>query len=310
MGRKDIVGRDYFSDRERFAEILNVHLYYGNQVVSAESLICRQRSYPSLAEVYGEKSRDILVEDTWRRINYGMELETESDYSMPERIMVYDACEYEQQIRKIYKQHREKNDFNDYGEKKSRLKMTDYLHPTVTFVMYLGEGHWEGKTRISEMFQITDQDMEFLDSKLHDYDFLLLEADYVNPEDYQTDLKEFFQAMQCRRDRQRLRKLLKSENFMDLRPETELAIASHLNVKKLVHKMKKEKLPMCKAFDDLMKEERQNGKKEGRREGKREGKRQERFLIIKRMYKKGIEETLIREITGCTKKEFATAVGR
>lgn len=82
-------------------------------------------------------------------------------------------------------------------------------------------------------------------------------------------------------DRERLRKLLKSENFMELRPETELAIAVHLNVKKLVHKMKKEKLPMCKAFDDLMKEERQNGKKEGRREGKREG-----------------------------KKEFATAVGR
>ena len=34
------------------------------------------------------------------------------------------------------------------------------------------------------------------------------------------------------------------------------------------------------------------------------------FKFKKRMYKKGIEETLIREITGCTKKEFAAAVGR
>ncbi len=71
---------------------------------------------------------------------------------------------------------------------------------------------------------------------------------------------------------------------------------------------------MCKAFDELMEEERQRGKYEGKREGKREGKKigrkQERILLIKRMYKKGIEETLIREITGCTKKEFAAAVGR
>lgn len=75
---------------------------------------------------------------------------------------------------------------------------------------------------------------------------------------------------------------------------------------------------MCKAFDDLMKEERLNGKREGIREGKREGiregekagKKKERFQIIKKMYGKGMEETLIRELTGCTKKEFASAVGR
>ena len=67
---------------------------------------------------------------------------------------------------------------------------------------------------------------------------------------------------------------------------------------------------MCKAFDELMEEERQRGKYEGKREGKKIGRKQERILLIKRMYKKGIEETLIREITGCTKKEFAAAVGR
>ena len=99
-----------------------------------------------------------------------------------------------------------------------------------------------------------------------------------------------------------------------MNPEAEQAIAVHLNVKKLVHKMKKEELPMCKAFDELMEEERQKGKYEGKREGKREGKKigrkQERISLIKRMYKKGIEEELIRELTGCTKKELAAAVGR
>ena len=48
-----------------------------------------------------EKKRDILIEDKSRNLYFGMELETESDYSMPERIMVYDACEYECQIREF-----------------------------------------------------------------------------------------------------------------------------------------------------------------------------------------------------------------
>ena len=67
---------------------------------------------------------------------------------------------------------------------------------------------------------------------------------------------------------------------------------------------------MCQAFDELMKEERLNGKREGRREGKREGekagKKKERFSIVR----EGMEEALIRELTGCTKKEFAAATGR
>ena len=88
MGRKDTAGRDFFSDPERFAEFLNIHLYHGEQAVLAENLICRRRNYPALAGIYGEKNRDILMADIRHGINYGMELETESDYSMPERIMV------------------------------------------------------------------------------------------------------------------------------------------------------------------------------------------------------------------------------
>lgn len=31
--------------------------------------------------------------DLENRIYYGMEIETEADYSMPERVMIYDVCE-------------------------------------------------------------------------------------------------------------------------------------------------------------------------------------------------------------------------
>lgn len=318
MGRKDTAGREFFSDKRRLAELLNIQLYHGNQVVRAEDLMCMRRDYPALPGAYGEKNRDILIADTRHGINYGMELETESDYSMPERIMVYDVCEYERQVRKLYKRHREIKDFTDYCEKKSRMKATDFLYPTVTIVLYLGEGHWKGKLRLSEMFRISEQEIKLLGDRFPEYDFLVVEADYVNTEEYKTDLKQFFQAMQCRQDRKKLRELLRSASFTGLNPEAEQAIAAHLHVKKLVRRMKKEEMSMCKAFDELMEEERQKGRHEGRREGKREGKREgekigkkrERISIIKRMYKRGMEEALIREMTGCTKKEFAAALGK
>lgn len=295
MGRKDTAGKVFFSDKERFAELMNVHLFCGNKTVLGEHLIRRDRDYPSLSGVYGEKKRDILIEDKSRNLYFGMELETESDYSMPERIMVYDACEYECQIREIYGNHRKKGDFKEYREKKSRIKETDLLHPVVTVVLYLGEGHWEGKRSLSQLFCIAKADAEQLKARLHVYDFLL-------------------QAMQSRRDRKRLKGLLESEDFRDLEPAAEQAIAAHLHVKKLFCRMNREGISMCQAFDELMKEERLNGKREGRREGKREGekagKKKERFSIVRKMHKKGMEEALIRELTGCTKKEFAAATGK
>lgn len=314
MGRKDTAGRIFFSDKERFAELMNVHLYGGNQAVSGKHLVQRNREYLPLSGVYGEKQRDILMEDRSRNLCFGMELETESDYSMPERIMVYDACEYEYQVREIYGRHRRQGDFKNYREKKSRVQKADNLHPIVNIVLYLGEGHWEGRKHLTELFRFSEKDGKNLCVQLYDYSFVLLEADYVEPEDYETDLRQFFQAMQSRRDRKKLRNLLKSEEFMHLGPETELAIAAHLHVEKLFHRMTKEGISMCKAFDELMKEERLIGKKEGKQEGKREGekagKKKERFMIIRKMYKKGLEETLIRELTGCTGKEFAAAIGK
>lgn len=64
---------------------------------------------------------------------------------------------------------------------------------------------------------------------------------------------------------------------------------------------------MCKAFNELMAEERREGKKEGRREGKRQGKREEKLRIIRQMRKEGLDESFISRMTKCTREEFAAA---
>lgn len=297
MGKIDIMDRQFFSDITRFAELINIEFYHGEEVLIPEELELLTRNYPSLISVSGEKSRDILMRDRRQNICYGLEIETESDYSMPERVMIYDACEYEYQIRENDKLHRDKRDYKNYREKKSRMKKREFLMPAITIVLYLGEGHWEGRHKLSHMFGMSEERKVISSIKIQDYNFPLLEADFIHPEKYHTDLQEFFRAMQCRRDKEHLRELFQTERFMHLNPETQQIIAVHLNIRKLIHKMEKEDIYMCKAFDDLMREEKQEGRKE------------EKILIVKRMLQEGLDETLIRRITKCTRKELAAATG-
>lgn len=317
MGKRDIADRNFFADRNRFAELVNVSIYRGRSLILPENLMQIKGKYPSLSGNSGEKERDILMKDKRRNLCYGLEIETESDYSMPERVMVYDACEYEQQIRAIHSTHRNKKDYKKYREWKSRMKENDFLVPVITLVLYLGEGKWEGRQKFSQMFHLPEGSGKIPGLKVQDYDINLIEADCENPESYQTDLKQFFQAMQCRRDKGRLENLFQTEEFKSLKAETEWAIAAHLHIKGLMGKMKEE-IPMCKAFDDLAKEWKQEGKREGRKEGKREGRKEgkregrkeEKILIIRRMIKEGLDEPLISRTTRCTKEEFAAALGK
>ena len=153
--------------------------------------------------------------------------------------MVYDACEYEYQIKEIYKRHTDEENYDSYREKKSRIKEDDFLLPVITAVLYLGEGHWDSCSCLTGMFHmLTKGDMP-QEEYLNDYSFPLIEADYVNPEDYRTDLKEFFQAMQCRQDKKRLAELFQSERFQTLSVETVEEIAVHLSMKGLMRKIEK-----------------------------------------------------------------------
>lgn len=296
MGKKDLAGKEFFADRQRFAELLNVVLYHGENIIQAEDLERMIRIYPSFSG-RGEMRRDIFVKDKKRNVYYGLELETESDYSMPERVMVYDACEFERQISKINKsrEREEQEGKLNYREKKSRMRETEFLMPVVTIVLYLGTGHWEGRSKLSELYHVSEETEELMRGMLPDYGFPLLEADYIDAEAFETDLKQFFQAMQCRRDKEKLRELLRVEQFRRLKEETAWVIAVHLDRKRLATRIKREELGMCIALDELLADEREEGREEGR------------GSIIRNMIQQGFDEEFICRITGCTKREFVSA---
>jgi len=294
MGKFDILDKRFFGDRERFAELLNREIYHGREVLVPEQLEPLKRKYPSLTSASGEMERDVFMRDIRQDICYGLEIESGSDRSMPERVMTYDAGEYEHQIREIRKGHMCRKGYQDYRDKKSRMKEDDLLMPTVTIVLYLGEGHWEGRIRLKEMFRISEEVEGQLGGLLRDYGFPLLEAEAIEYEKYHTDLREFFLVMQCRRDKERLRELFHQERFRQLDREAQHVIAAHLNNSKVFEKVE-EGMSVCKAMEDICMEEREKGKME------------ERFRTMQRMLHSGLAEELILDILDCTKEELAAA---
>lgn len=296
MGKKDLAGKEFFADRQRFAELLNDILYHGKDIIRAEELIPEDGNYPSFSGK-GEMHRDIFMKDGKRNVCYSLELETESDYSMPERVMAYDACEFERQIRGINKDRKEeeKDGKLSYRERKSRMKTSDFLLPVVTIVLYLGTDHWEGRRKLSELYCVSEETEELMGELFPDYGFLLLEADYVDAKAFETDLREFFQAMQCRNDKEKLRELWRTEPFRNLEEETVWTIAVYLDKKRLMPKIKEGKLDMCKAIEEIF----EDGKVEGIKKG--------RSSIIRNMIQQGLDEEFICRLTGCSQQEFASA---
>lgn len=292
MGKKDVYTRPYFADKKRFADFINVHLYGGKEVVREEALTGIRGVYPSMGSFAGEKSRDVFMEHESPKMRYGIELETESDYGMPERIMVYDGGEYEKQIGEGDKRHRIGKEYEDYIEKKSRMKKADRLVPVISIVLYLGEGKWKGPRRLREMLEVPEELEECTGEYLQDYRICVIEADYVNAGAYQTDLKEFFQAMQCRNDRGKLRELMRSEGFRNMERETEMAIAVNLNLKPVIRKIEEEEKTMCRAFEELMMEQEEIGIAKGKSEGIKEGRSEGRREGIKEGIKEGVKESI------------------
>ena len=308
MGKRDKTGRLFFSDEEVFAELMNLHIYGGKQVVKETNLKILSRSYPLYGTGGADKERDVIMRDERSRIRYGLELQDKSDFTMTERVRMYDACEYEEQIRTLAKIHKKRKKDGILPEDRNRIHVNDRIDPVVTMVLYLGEGKWKGRDHLSELFGIDDELKELLGPVMPEEYIRIVEADYVDPKQYSTELHAFFKAMQCRGNKQALDEVMEEDEFHQLSWEAQEAISAYLNIPELWKKVKKEGIEMCQAYQELKEDWKNEGMEKGIKEGKRKGKREERTAIIQRMIKKGLDEDQIINLIECTKAEYARAV--
>ena len=172
VGEKDIAQKILEAHNDVFSDIVNVLLFKGKKVLSADEL--EDQSPNAFYKADGklrELERDVAKR--WKKANIrvaciGLENQTRADADMPLRVMGYDGAEYRAQL------------LAD-NEAKSR-------YPVVTLVLYYGyRSPWNQPTSLKERLDIPPE----FDAYVNDYRINLFEIAYLTREQVELFQSDF-----------------------------------------------------------------------------------------------------------------------
>ena len=172
MGEKDIAQKILEAHNDVFSDIVNVLLFKGKKVLSADEL---EDQSPNAFYKADGKLHELVrdVAKRWKKGNIrvacvGLENQTKADVDMPLRVMGYDGAEYRAQL------------LAD-NDAKSR-------YPVVTLVLYYGyNGHWDKPLSLKERLDIPPE----FDAFVNDYRMNLFEIAYLTREQVEMFRSDF-----------------------------------------------------------------------------------------------------------------------
>lgn len=266
MGQKDLAQSDYFNDKVRFADACNGILFQGKEIIRPEEL---QETDAEMVYREEEKRRKIIpdIVRMWKGIYIAIlsvENQTKVDYKMIFRIMKAEAVNYERQWDEREKEYRRVGLLHEKA-KLCWVGKDEKFIPVITIVIYYGtDKKWDGVTCLYDML---DMDKE-LEPYISNYRMNLL--DYHDCEDFsifKTENRILFEMLSCSQDKTAMRKLLeeKRNQYKNVDGATIRTIFDIIGIKyssKMRAKIEEEE-DMCKAWDEMMEDERQAGREKG-----------------------------------------------
>ena len=198
MGKKDGIMTGYYGDKARYADLVNVCVFCGRQVVAQQDV---QEKDPRAIGVLGKLRNRVLVQkyrDIIRKIVLGMnvvlvalENQDQIHYAMPIRIMMEDAAGYDEQMRKIQRWHNQSRDLKG-PEFLGRFSRDDKVKPIVTLVLYYGKEPWTGPRDLHQMMDLESLPEE-LRKLVNNYPIHVIEVrGFPDVDLFRTDLREVF----------------------------------------------------------------------------------------------------------------------
>ena len=258
---KDEGWKVYFQDNYRCADLINGIGCNGEQVVKPSDL---KDEDPTLHK----RSRDILrkVALGTSFMIIGIENQEKMDYELALRNMIYDATDYEKQLRKIQKQVRAEIGVTT-GEYMYGFKKDSKLKPLATFVLYAGKEPWDGPYCLHDMLDFTDIPNS-LKNIVSDYKINIIDIrKFENTNVFRSDLKQVFNFIRYSDDKEKLLNLIENDAYyraMD--KEAYEVVTKYSNSKELVKEKDYTtdggKKDMCKAIQDLMADSKEEGREE------------------------------------------------
>ena len=142
-------------------------------------------------------------------------------------------------------------------------------------------------------FDPEDENLRVLFEEYHLHLFCINEQNGF--EEFRSGLRQLFRAMNCRKDKEKMSELMKNEAYAHLSKETWEAIAVMTDNAAMLQKKDKyktengeeEEYNMCQALEELMEDNRNEGRREGRK------------TVVKNMLDRGYEIEDICAIAGC-----------
>lgn len=271
MGTKDTTQKRLEDFEDIFADISNVLLYDGEDVIKENELetVTAKDTYTVEQQIH-EVERDVAKR--WRHHSLhisliGLENQTDPDYKMPLRVICYDGASYIAQ-------------FNAEDPKKT--------YPVITLVLYMGtEKHWTAPKQLTDCFKYDERLSKFISN----YKINVVELAWLSDEQIMRFKTEFRNFVELLRDTRLGRKpqyspiqlkhvheLLQLMRIMSGNDEYEQLLKQTTNNLKQ-NKLKGDEITMKKivslGFDEA--------RAEARAAGLAEGEAQEKFATAKRM---------------------------
>lgn len=280
MQEKDICSIEYFEDEERFADIVNGHVFHGERYVLPEDIQERKRSSFLKWKRSGSREMRTLYRDIVRLVKMkmkvvliAMENQSKIHYAMPVRVMTEDSGSYYEQWKKIARYHRKKKDLTG-AEFLSGIAKEEKLMPVITIVVYFGKEPWDGPRSLKEMLDLNGLPKE-ISEMVADYPLYLLEVRRIkNPELFRSDFRWVIEFLQKENSKQEIREYLSQneEIFSDLDEEafdliTVMSDSGELRKRKKECKTESGGVNMCQAIKEMVEDGKNIGIELGRSVG-------------------------------------------
>ena len=277
MGRKDAVTKVYMEQNNIFADAFNYYIFGGQQVIMPERL--KALDITELAVPYGadsagepeQKYRDVMksltamYDEQAAYLLLGIENQSDVNYAMPVKNLLYDALNYAKQVQEAAASHREEKDYKGHnqGEFLSGFYKEDKLIPVITLVIFFSPDPWDGPMTLREMMSVRDKRLLSL---VPDYQVHLIAPSGLSDEGldkFRTTLREVLAFIKYSKDMDKLDKIV-NDNFRNLR-KNEIDVLNQCVNAKLRLEEGEEELIVCKALEDMKKNAAQKATEETRK---------------------------------------------
>ncbi len=174
---RDLTEKNLVEEAEVFADISNVNLYDGRNVIRLEDLelLPQEMHYKDSEGKPAKVMADVRMR--WRKngsVIAMIQIENQSEINniMPIRDLGYIFNNYNEQI----KEHQRENERNGRHFYARELEADECLQPVITFILYYGKEEWKRPLSILNMLDLDEEEKKELEPFLLNHKIHLISS--------------------------------------------------------------------------------------------------------------------------------------